>query len=75
MKPGANYVISILGTGSKLSLSSVPEATGSHVHDIKNMHMFTPNILSFGRILFIKVRLRYINVHMDGHGQNLLCQL
>ena len=25
-----------------LSLSSVPEATGSRVHDIKNMHMLLP---------------------------------
>ena len=35
-----------------LSLSLVPEATGSRVHDIKNMHMFTPNILSFDHSLF-----------------------
>ena len=39
-----------------LSLSSVPEATGSHVHE-KNIHVyaagvFTPNILSSDHSLF-----------------------
>ena len=38
-----------------LSLSSVPEATGSRVHDNEHAHaaaVFTPNILSFDHSLF-----------------------
>ena len=50
-----------------LSLSSVPEATGSHIHD-KNMHtlstgVFRPNIFSFSLFCIYSDSSSFFHLH------------